>query len=206
MSVMSTYDAVTVADLADYPLDAAVEIVEGTIYLTRPGGFDVADLDAIPEDGRRHELLDGVIVMSPSGRRKHQRAVLEIASALRTAAPGHLEVLVAPFDVAAGPRSQVQPDVLVLPRDETERPVPPPLLAVEVLSPSNRRHDLVAKRNLYERAGIPSYWIVDPDEPSLTVLTLRDGALVQTGRAHGDETLTVDLPYDVTISPADLVR
>ncbi|HVX46679.1 MAG TPA: Uma2 family endonuclease [Mycobacteriales bacterium] len=203
---MSTYDAVTVADLADYPLDAAVEIVEGTIYLTRPGGFDVADLDAIPDDGRRHELLDGVIVMSPSGRRKHQRAVTRLAHLLINAAPDHLEVLVAPLDVAAGPRSQVQPDVIVLPQDETERPVPPPLLAVEVLSPSNRRHDLVAKRNLYERAEIPSYWIIDPDEPSLTVLTHRDGALVQTAKAVSDETLVLDQPYEVSISPAALVR
>ena len=205
--MISSYEQVTVGDLAAYPADAIVEIVEGTIYLSRPDGFEVADLDALPDDGRRHELLDGVIVLSPSPRRRHQRAILRLARALEDAAPAHLEVIVAPFDVDAGPRSQVEPDILVLPRDETERPVPPPLLAVEVLSPSNRRHDLVAKRRLYERAGVLSYWIVDPDEPSVTVLELTAaGSYAEVAVAKGEQELTPTRPYALTIVPAHLIR
>lgn len=205
MSSMTTHDAVTVATLVNYPAEAAVEIVEGTIYLSRPGGFDVADMELLPDDGRRHELLDGVIVVSPSPRRLHQRAALEIAVLLRNAAPPDLEVIVAPFDVQAGPRSVVEPDVLVLPRDEQDGPVPPPLLAVEVLSPSNRGYDLVAKRNLYQSAGVPSYWIVDPDEPSVTVLELAQGQYVEIARARGDDELRTAHPYEIALVPGDLV-
>ncbi|MQA02089.1 MAG: hypothetical protein GEV07_04975 [Streptosporangiales bacterium] len=115
MTVMTVQDTVTIGELQAYPPDAIVQIVEGTIYLSRAGGFDVADLDELPDDRRRHELVDGVVVLSPAPRRIHQRGLLELASALRAAAPAHLEVVVAPFDVDAGPRSQVEPDILVLP-------------------------------------------------------------------------------------------
>jgi Uma2 family endonuclease len=202
---MTTHESVTVATLVNYPAEASVDIVEGTIYLSRPGGFDVSDLDLMPDDGRRHELLDGIIVVSPSPRRLHQRAVTNLAVVLVQSAPDDLEVLVAPFDVQAGPRSVVEPDVLVLPREDRDGPVPPPLLAVEVLSPSNRGYDLVAKRNLYQAAGIPSYWIVDPDEPSVTVLELRNDVYVEIARATGDQPLTVHLPYDISLTPTDLV-
>lgn len=205
-AMTSTYGAVTVADLTAYPAEATVEIVEGTIYLSRDGGFDVADVDALPDDGRRHELVDGVIVLSPSPRRLHQRALTTLTNILFNTLPDGLEVLVAPFDVDAGPQSQVEPDILVLPRDETERPVPPPLLAVEVLSPSNRGYDLLTKRNLYERIRMPSYWIVDPDEPAVTVLELDDTSrYVEVARASGGASIAVERPYPVTFRPVDLV-
>lgn len=66
MTAMTTdYGSVTVGELLTYPRDARVRIEEGTIYLGRPEGFDVPDLDALPDDGRRHELVDRVIVSSP---------------------------------------------------------------------------------------------------------------------------------------------
>lgn len=201
-----TSESVTVADLLAYPAEAAVQIVEGTIYLSRDGGFDVADVDALPDDGRRHELVDGIIVLSPAPRRVHQRGVVELTRLLADAAPSYLEVLVAPFDVDADPQSQVEPDILVLPRDETERPVPPPLLAVEVLSPSNRGYDLLTKRNLYERIRVHSYWVVDPDEPAVTILELDDAdRYAEVARASGGASVSVELPYPVTFRPVDLV-
>lgn len=209
MTAMTTdYGSVTVGDLLTYPRDARVQIVEGTIYLGRPEGFEVADLDALPDDGRRHELVDGVIVLSPAPSRIHQRGVTQLAIRLGNILPPRLEVLVAPFDIAAGPRSQVQPDVLVVPReDDAPCPVPPPLLAVEVLSPSNRGYDLVTKRNLYERARVPSYWIVDPDEPSVTVLELDDdGRYDEVERVTGGGIVSVVRPCELTFTPAELVR
>lgn len=208
MTAMTVGDgSVTIADLTAYPREARVQIVEGTIYLARPEGFDVPDLDALPDDGRRHELVDGVIVSSPAPSWIHQRAVTTLAAQLYNILPRHLEVLVAPFDVDAGPRSQVQPDVLVIPRDDTDGPVPPPLLAVEVLSPFNRGYDLVTKRNLYERALVPAYWIVEPDEPSVTVLELDgDGHYAEVARVAGSGIVSVAQPCEVRFSPVDLVR
>lgn len=208
MTAMTMNDgSVTIADLTAYPPEARVQIVEGTIYLGRPEGFDVPDLDALPDDGRRHELVDGVIVSSPAPSYIHQRAVTTLAANLYNILPRPLEVLVAPFDIAAGPRSQVQPDVVVVPRnDNAAYPARPPLLAVEVLSPSNRGYDLVTKRNLYERARVPSYWIVDPDEPSVTVLELGDdGHYVEVERVTGTGVVSVTQPCEVGFSPVDLV-
>lgn len=209
MTAMTTdYGSVTVGELLTYPRDARVQIVEGTIYLGRPEGFDVADLAALPDDGRRHELVDGVLVSSPTPRRIHQRVVTQLAIRLGNILSRQLEVLVAPFDIAAGPRSQVQPDVVVVPRDDdAPYPAPPPLLAVEVLSPSNRGYDLVTKRNLYESAGVPSYWVVDPDEPSVTVLELGDdGHYVEVERVTGTGVVSVTRPHELTFTPAELVR
>jgi Uma2 family endonuclease len=203
---MTTHEAVTVATLVNYPAEASVELVEGTIYLSKSGGFDVPDLQLLPDDGRRHELLDGVIVVSPSPAWKHQRAVTRLAVALSSAIPDDHEALVAPFDVTAGPRSVVEPDVLVLPSTDMDAPVPLPTLVVEVLSPSNRGYDLLAKRNLYQSAGVPSYWIVDPDEPSVTILELRQGSYVEIARASGDQRVSTNRPYDIAVTPADLVR
>src|SRR5882757_3791836 len=99
MTSMSAHDDVTVATIASYPAEAAVEIVEGTIYLRKPGGFDPADLDLLPDDRRRHELVDGVLVMSPSPLRRHQRAVVRLDRLLGNLEQPHLEVLTAPLDV-----------------------------------------------------------------------------------------------------------
>ncbi len=206
MTSMTTHDEVTVATLVNYPAEASVDIVEGTIYLRKAGGFDVPDLELMPDDGRRHELLDGVIVVSPSPVRVHQRAVTQLAVLLSNAGPPDWEILVAPFDVQAGPRTVVEPDVLVLPNRDAEAPTPLPLLVVEVLSRSNRGYDLVAKRSVYQRAGVRSYWIVDPDEPAVSVLRLERGQYIEVERVSGQQLLRTQLPYEIAFVPADLVR
>jgi Uma2 family endonuclease len=132
--------------------------------------------------------------------------VTELAVLLSRAGPPDYEVLVAPFDVPAGPRSVVEPDVLVLPNRDLDAPAPLPLLVVEVLSRSNRGYDLVAKRSLYQRAGAPSYWIVDPDEPALTVLQLERGQYVEVERVSGQQPLRTQVPYEIAFVPGDLVR
>jgi len=113
----------------------------------------------------------------------------------------------APFDVVLGNDTVLQPDVLVAARAAfTERDLPgSPLLAVEVLSPSTRLFDLNTKRARYELAGCPSYWVVDPAEPSLTVWELRDGQYVETARASGTHEVTIDRPFPVAVRPAGLV-
>ena len=81
----------------------------------------------------------------------------------------------------------------------------PPLLAVEILSPSTQLIDLNVKKAKLEQAGCPSYWIVDPALPSLTVWQLEDGTYRQVAHAEGDEVCTLDHPFPVTVVPTRLV-
>ena len=127
--------------------------------------------------------------------------------ALQTSCPPDLRVLFAPCDVALADDTVVQPDLLVARRDAfTAQDLPhAPMLAVEVLSPSTRRIDLHLKRARYEAAGCPSYWVVDPAEPSVTVWELREGSYVETGRAVAGERITVTLPFVLDLRPSDLL-
>lgn len=117
-----------------------------------------ADLETMPDDGHRYELLDGVLLVSPAPRRSHQRAVRGLFRVLDQACPEELELLFAPFDVVLADDTVLEPDLLVAPRSQfTERDLPgPPLLAVEVLSASTRRIDLLLKRDRLQSAGVPS--------------------------------------------------
>ena len=171
-------------------------------------GHTRADLDRMPEDGNRYELLEGEIVMAPAPSYRHQWIVSELHFLLRFHRPDGLAVLVAPFDVELDLDTVVEPDILVVEADRPEDRglIGAPLLAVEVLSPSTRGRDLNRKKTLYERAGVASYWIVDPDGPSLTAWELRDGRYQVVAAISGSETWTAGLPFEVTVSPADLAR
>ena len=139
------------------------------------------DYAVIPEDGRRHEILDGVHVVSPAPKSKHQRVVLEVAYSLRAYAKprGLGTVYVAPFDVLLTDYDIVQPDVVFV-SDERRLIVNEsncagaPDLVAEVVSASTRRRDLVDKRKLYEAAGVREYWIVDPEIDTVQVFRLVD--------------------------------
>ena len=164
--------------------------------------------DALPADGSRHELIDGALVVTPGPNRWHQRAAFRLAQALAAAAPAHLELLMAPFDVALAEDTVVQPDILIAPVDAySDRDLPgAPLLAVEVLSPSTRGVDQVLKLRRYEQAGTPSYWLVDPDTAMLTAYELdEDGRYQLVAEVTGDQTWTATHPFPVTIRPRDLI-
>jgi Uma2 family endonuclease len=130
----------------------------------------IEELWALPEDGQRHELLDGVHVVTPSPAYRHQSLHGTLFKALVMGVRGRrdLEVLSSPADIRLGPRTLVQPDLFVLRIDPAAPPqdwseVGPPLLAIEILSPSTAARDRGAKRRIYQQAGVPEYWVVDPD-------------------------------------------
>lgn len=175
--------------------------------------FRRADLDAMPDDGRRYEIIDGTLIVSAAPSRLHQRAVLSLAILLHGACPPEFEVLVAPFAVGLADDTEMQPDVLVGRREDfTDRDLPgPPALAVEVLSPSTRLFDTHVKRERLERAGTPAFWVVDPvakpDEARLVVWELGPkGRYRQVADVTGEEEFSASLPYPVKVVPAALVR
>ena len=120
--------------------------------------------------------------------------------------PGRYRLLFAPLDVVISADTVMQPDVLVARREDfTERELPkPPLLAVEVLSPTTKRVDLMLKWSRLEAAGCPAYWVVDPDTPSLIAWEMRDGAYAQVAKVTGDEVARLEVPFGVTVVPVDL--
>lgn len=132
---------------------------------------------------------------------------MQLGVRLVDACPDGAKVLSAPFDVVLSDDTVIQPDLLIAERaDFTERDLPTaPLLAVEVLSPSTRGIDLLLKKDRLERAGCAHYWVVDPDEPSVTAWSLTDGSYRQITRAVGAEPFEVTEPFDLSLSPADLV-
>lgn len=170
--------------------------------------FTADDLDTLPDDGNRYELLDGELLVTPSPRVRHQAVSFELGVLLRQALPAGLRVLAAPMDVRFGPKRQVQPDLLVIRAEglDAVRVESVPLLVVEVLSPGTRARDQVTKRRAYEQEGVGSYWLVDPERPALTVLELQDGRYHQVAHIEGGQAWTASLPYPVTVAPADLLR
>lgn len=176
---------------------------------TRPGSMRLtrADLADVPDDGYRYEIIDGELFVNAAPSRWHQVVSGNLHLLLRAACPAELQVLYAPFAVALAEDTEIQPDLIVARRsDLTDADLPTaPVLAIEILSPSTRRLDLVLKRDRLERAACPSYWIVDPREPRLTVWELVDGRFVQVADVGPDETWHAARPYPVAITPRSLL-
>ncbi|MGH3750929.1 MAG: Uma2 family endonuclease, partial [Micromonosporaceae bacterium] len=122
--------------------------------------------------------------------------------------PDEFYVLGAPYSVRPTKTTELQPDVLVgNAEDFTDKLLPTaPVLAVEVLSPSTALSDLTYKKAAYERLGVPSYWVIDPDEPSLIVFELDDdGVYQETAKVAGSEPYQATRPYQVRIVPTELL-
>ena len=180
--------------------------VTSALPRSRPLTYD--DLAAMPDDdGHRYELVDGTLIVTPAPRASHQRVVGNLYLAAAAGCPRDLDVFVAPVDVVLSVNTVLEPDLLVARRsDLTEGDLPAaPVLAVEVLSPSTRRIDLGTKRLAFEAAGVASYWVVDPDEPSLTAFELEGGAYRQVARVVGDDRWEATRPFSVQVVPAHLV-
>lgn len=164
-----------------------------------------ADLETMPDDGHRYELLDGALIVTPAPSVWHQLISGRLYLALSAACPDELVVLAAPTDVVLADDTALQPDLLIVRRDTLGTGPLHPLLAVEILSPSTRQIDLTLKKARYEIAGCPAYWVVDPEGPAVTGWDLRDGEYAEIGRASADELFTAENPVPVAITPARLL-
>jgi Uma2 family endonuclease len=168
--------------------------------------------DALPEDNSAHyELQEGVLVVSPKPARRHQRALVRLASQMERQLPPDWEVL-PDFEVvvqAEGPATVRAPDIVVVRMDGPEKRVAASevLLAVEIVSPGSRKIDTRLKPFEYAEAGIPSYWVVDLDPPAPTITAFVLGApgdgYVESQTASGE--LVVSEPFEMRIDIDALV-
>ena len=123
-----------------------------------------------PDDGRRHEIIDGRHFMNPAPSPMHQYVSRHLQFQLyqQLELSGLGQVINAPIDLQLSNWDVVQPDIVVVLNDNpiiTARGIQGiPDLVIEILSPSNSNHDRQLKLRLYEQAGVPEYWIVDPAE------------------------------------------
>ena len=169
--------------------------------------WTVVDLGLLPDDGLRYELVDGTLLVSSAPSTLHQRCLGNVYLLLREACPEHLEVFLAPTDYQPTTKRSLQPDVLIVRRDDPGlKAVTTPLeLAVEVLSPSSLSVDRVLKRELYRQAGVRSYWVVDPSVPSVDVVDLDAAGQYPSDRAIIGPT-QLSVPFPLVLDPAQLLR
>ena len=184
---------------------SVVTIAEAWPAAGRP--FTVAELDRMPDDGRRYELLDGALVVSPRPTTVHQVVAGRLYGVLSSVCSEDLCVVPEPA-VTLGRQTEFDPDLVVVRMDQIggAKFTEPPLLVVEIRSPSTALIDLNRKKVAYERFGVPSYWIVNPDppQPELTAFELRDGRYALAAETSGS--FAADRPFAVTVTPAGLTR
>jgi Uma2 family endonuclease len=170
--------------------------------------FTVDDLERTPDDGRRYELVDGVLIVSPAPRIPHQEVLGELLVQLRQACPRGLAAVPGP-GVRMSVDTELIPDLVVIPQDQLAeiRVTRAPLLAVEIQSPSTALFDLNTKKAVYERFSIESYWVVVPnrDQPEVIAFELRDGRYEQVAHVTGGQVFSASRPFAVEIVPARLV-
>ncbi|MGH3664003.1 MAG: Uma2 family endonuclease [Micromonosporaceae bacterium] len=194
--------------MAAMPATDPEEAEVHTFLAAGSGPLTVEDLERMPDDGRRYELINGTLIVSPAPGTRHQVIGYRLFGVLDAVCPDEFYVLGAPYSVRPTKTTELQPDVLVgNAEDFTDKLLPTaPVLAVEVLSPSTALSDLTYKKAAYERLGVPSYWVIDPDEPSLIVFELDDdGVYQETAKVAGSEPYQATRPYQVRIVPTELL-
>jgi len=171
------------------------------------------DFVALDEDDLR-ELIDGELVEVEVPGSKHEEIVATLCFFLRSwVEAGHGgRVLASGYKVRISDRRGVMPDVQFYRRDndapneqDAGLAVGRPDLVVEVVSRSSRRYDRVTKLRWYAARGVPEYWIIDPDAPSVLELRLTDGAYRVEAEVSGDQQFMTDWPFPLQFHPADLI-
>jgi Uma2 family endonuclease len=149
----------------------------------RPVYLTYEDYRRTPDDGRRYELFDGEIYVTPAPSTSHQRASRNLEFLLHQHVRQHRlgEIFDAPVDVLLDRGTVLQPDIVFVSRERSgmvsERGIEgPPDLVAEILSPATEEHDRGLKQQLYARHGVRHYWILDTNARSLSELVLTGGA------------------------------
>jgi Uma2 family endonuclease len=153
------------------------------VALPKPMTYE--EYAALPEDGRRYELINGELVMAAAPNGKHlvtSKRYYDRLNAFVEAADLGM-VFYAPYELKYSEYDAVQPDLFFVRSErlhiiQADFMTEPPDLISETLSPSNRYHDLVTKSAIYAQLGVPEYWILDPEEETILVQVLRNGIYV----------------------------
>lgn len=169
------------------------------------------DYEALPADGRRYEIHEGELSVTPAPSPQHQ----EVSGNLNEIVRGHVKtrglgkVFYAPIDCILSDITIVQPDLLFLATTRlnlvSQRGIEgPPTLVVEILSPSTTAIDRSTKRQLYAKYVVPYYWVVDPEGRAIEAYVLSEGAYQLAARVSGPESVSLPPFSDLAFVPASL--
>ncbi len=169
------------------------------------------EYEALPADGRRYELHEGELSVTPAPSPRHQRSVgaLYLILTQHVNSRGLGEVFLSPIDCILSDISIVQPDLVYLDTGRgslvSNRGIEgPPTLVVEILSPSTTGIDRSTKRQLYAKYGVPYYWIVDPEARVVEGYVLSEGAYQLSARVGGSEAISLPPFPNLVFVPASL--
>lgn len=176
------------------------------------GQWRYADYLRLPDDGKRYEIIEGVLYVANAPGYDHQFTVAEITFHFQVFVREHElgRVLNSPFEVHLSEISRpVQPDILFL---TNEQQPPPgtrffdgaPALIVEVISPSSIRLDRYTKFDAYERAGVAEYWLADPKTRSVEVHVLSNGEYALLGQFTNEEMITSNVLVGLSLQTSAL--
>jgi Uma2 family endonuclease len=196
--------------MATLPTADVLPVVAPADHVIGPpqGQWTYAAYAALPDDGRRYEVIGGVLYVAPAPTDTHQATSTWLIYYLTTyvQVPGLGRVFGAPLDVRMPGEDTVQPDVLVvmsanLGRVTAEGVQGPPDLVIEIASPSTATYDRDKKLHAYERGGVPEYWIVDPIARAVEVFVAEENLYRSLGVFQGGamlpSTVIPDLPVRV---------
>lgn len=186
------------------------EIIEGQISLEADPLYDAWIFELLDDLEIRHELLDGLLLVTPPPTPAHEFAVAELVFQLRSQTPPGIHAFGSNLGFCYEESFYALPDVAVVSEDALDQRGmrAAPILVVEVLSPTTRLTDRLLKAELYARHGVVSYWLVDTDERSVTALSLREGEYVETARVveSGSVVLAEPLPIAIDVAALWLTR
>lgn len=172
------------------------------------------DFVQFPDDGKRHELIDGEHIVTPSPNTKHQTIAMNLSALLWPFIRAHQlgRLFAAPFDVVFSNFDVVEPDLLFVSKPRQADVLTAahvrgtPDLVVEIGSPSTRKRDETVKRRLYERFGVSEYWVIDPELDEIKVYRAADGRFERVAelRAENDDALESPLFPGLALQLAEI--
>jgi Uma2 family endonuclease len=173
------------------------------------------DFVLFPDDGKRHELIDGEHYVTASPNMRHQQISMNLTLMIGNWLEGHPRgrLFYAPFDVVFSKFDVVEPDVLYVSNERSNVLTAPnvqgaPDLVIEIGSPSTRQRDETIKRRLYERSNVLEYWIVDPDIEVVRVYRRCGDSFARPSELsrEADDVLTTDLMPGLELPLARIFR
>jgi len=173
------------------------------------------DFVLFPDDGKRHELIDGEHYLTASPNMRHQQISMNLTLMIGSWLEAHPQgrLFYAPFDVVFSKFDVVEPDVLYVSNERSNVLTAPnvqgaPDLVIEIGSPSTRQRDETIKRRLYERSNVVEYWIVDPDIEVVRVYRRSGDSFARPSELsrEADDVLTTDLMPGLELPLARIFR
>ncbi len=171
------------------------------------------DFCHLPNDGKRYEIIEGELFVTPSPISLHQRVVTRLTVALGSFLESRRlgEVFVSPFDVVFSRFDVVEPDILFISKARSSVLTPKnvqgaPDLVIEVLSKSTRHTDRTIKLKLYARYGVEEYWIIDPRVPAAQIYRRGKGGLERVRALKPRDLLSSPLLPGFSLKLAELVE